>query len=141
MSATCSVGSHRVFCGFLSLGAAVTSFGCASLAGRWSGSELRPEMARDQFMLLRVAEQPAQLVSADLRLQQDGSYTAELSYDGMVEQSLGTWRTDEQGYLALVDQRGNTYGYALRRPGDETIQMVVKDIRSTDVSLTLKKQP
>ena len=134
------VGSHRVFGGFLCLGAVVGLSGCASLAGRWSGNELRPEMARDQFKLLRPAERPGKLVSADIRLQQDGSYTAELNYDGMVEQSLGTWKTDDKGYLTFVDKQGSSYGYAIRRVDDQTIQMV-KGIKGTDATLTLKKQP
>jgi len=131
----------RAFDGCLCLGAVVSLCGCVSLAGRWSGNGLQREMTRDQSRLPRLAEQPDELVGVDLRLQQDGSYTAELNYDGMVEQSLGTWKCEDQGYLAFVDQQGNTYGYALRRPRDRTIQMVVKDIKGTDVSLTLKKQP
>ena len=134
------VGWQRVFGEFLCLGAVVGLCGCASLAGRWSGSELRPEMARDQFKLLRPTEQSGKLVSADLRLQQDGSYTAELNYDGQVEQSLGTWKYDDKGYLSFVDKQGRSYGYGIRRPNDETIQMV-KSIKGTDAILTLKKQP
>ena len=134
------VGWQRVFGGFLCLGAVVGSSGCASLAGRWSGSELRPEMARDQFKLLRPADQRGKLVSVDLRLQLDGSYTAELNYDGMVEQSLGTWKCDNKSYLTFVDKQGSSYGYAIRRVDDQTIQMV-KGIKGTDATLTLNKQP
>ena len=134
------VGWHRVCGWFLCLGAVVGLSGCASLAGRWSGNELRPEMARDQFKLLRPTEQSGKLVSADLRLQQDGSYTAELNYDGNIEQSLGTWKYDDKGYLSFVDKQGRGYGYALRRLDDQTIQMV-KSIKGTDATLTLTKQP
>ena len=131
---------QRMFGGFLCLGAVVSMGGCAGLAGRWSGSDLRPEMARDQFKLLRPADQPGKLVSADLRLQPDGSYTAELNYDGRVEQSLGTWKFDVDGYLTFVDKQGRSYGYAVRRPDDRTIQMV-KGIKGTDATLTLTKRP
>ena len=134
------VAWQRVFGGSLCLGAVVSLCGCASLAGRWSGNELRPEMARDQFKLLRPAEQPGKLVSVDLRLQQDGSYTAELNYDGQVEQSLGTWKCDAKGYLSFVDKQGRGYGYAIRRVDDQTIQMV-KGIKGTDATLTLTKRP
>lgn len=134
------VGRQRVFGGFLCLGAVVSLCGCATLAGHWSGSELRPEMARDQFKLLRPAEQPGRLVSADLRLQKDGSYTAELNYDGNVVQSLGNWTYADKGYLSFVDKQGRSYGYDVRRPNDETIQMV-KSIKGTDATLTLTKQP
>ena len=134
------VGWPRVLGGFLCFGAAVSLGGCASLAGRWSGDELRPEMARDQFKLLRPADQAGRLVSADVRLQHDGSYTAELNYDGRVEQSLGTWKCDAEGYLTFVDKQGRSYGYAVRRPDDRTIQMV-KGIKGTDATLTLTKRP
>jgi hypothetical protein len=134
------VGWQRVFGGFLCLGAVVSLCGCASLAGQWRGDELRPEMARDQFKLLRPADQAGRLVSADLRLQQDGSYTAELNYDGRVEQSLGTWKLDADGYLTFVDKQGRSYGYAIRRVDDQTIQMV-KGIKGTDATLTLTKRP
>jgi len=134
------VGWHRVCGGFLCLGVLVSSAGCVSYAGRWSGNELKPEMARDQFKLLRPTDQPGKLVSADLRLQQDGSYTAELNYDGNIEQSLGTWKYDDKGYLSFVDKQGRGYGYAIRRLDDRTIQMV-KSIKGTDATLTLKKQP
>jgi len=97
-------------------------------------------MARDQFKLLRPTEQPGKLVSVDLRLQQDGSYTAELNYDGNIEQSLGTWKYDDKGYLSFVDKQGRGYGYAIRRLDDQTIQMV-KSIKGTDATLTLTKQP
>lgn len=131
---------RRTLGGLLCLCAVLVLSGCVSLAGRWTGGDLRPEMARDQFKLLRPAEQSGKLVSADLRLQQDGSYTADLNYDGKVEQSLGTWKCDEKGYLTFVDKQGRSYGYAVRRPNDQTIEMV-KGIKGTDATLTLKKQP
>ena len=140
MNVTRRVGWQRVLGGLLGLGAVVGLSGCATLAGRWTGSELRPEMARDQFKLLRPADQSGKLVSADLRLQQDGSYTAELNYDGKVEQSLGSWKCDAKGYLTFVDKHGSSYGYAVRRPNDQTIELV-KGIKGTDATLTLKKQP
>ncbi|HUU97384.1 MAG TPA: hypothetical protein VM487_16740 [Phycisphaerae bacterium] len=133
-------GWRRVLGGLLCLGAVVGLSGCVSLAGRWTGNELQPEMARDQFKLLRPTDQSGRLVSADLRLQQDGSYTAELNYDGKVEQSLGTWKCDLKGYLTFVDKHGRSYGYAVRRPDDKTIKLV-KGIKGTDATLTLVKQP
>ena len=134
------VGWRRVLGGLLCLGAVVGLSGCVSLAGHWTGSELRPEMARDQFKLLRPTDQSGKLVSADLRLQPDGSYTAELNYDGKVEPSLGSWKYDAKNYLTFVDKHGSSYGYAVRRPNDDTIELV-KGIKGTDATLTLKKKP
>jgi hypothetical protein len=133
-------GWPQVLGGLLCLSAVVGLSGCVSLAGRWAGGDLKPEMARDQFKLLRPADQSGKLVSADVRLQQDGSYTAELTYDGKIEQSLGTWKYDPKDYLTFVDKQGRSYGYAIRRPNDQTIELV-KGIKGTDATLTLKKQP
>jgi hypothetical protein len=140
MNFTRRVGGRNVVGGLLCLGTLLGLSGCVSVAGRWSGSELRPEMARDQFKFLRPTDQSGKLVSADLRLQPDGSYTAELNYDGKVEQSLGTWKCDEKGYLTFVDKQGRSFGYAVRRPDDNTIELT-KGIKGTDATLTLKKQP
>lgn len=126
--------------GLLALTVLAGSSGCASLAGRWTGDSLKPEMARDQFKLLRPAEQPGKFVSADLRLQQDGTYTAEVNYDGKIERFMGTWKYDDKGFLNFVDKQGNSYGYAVRKVDDETIQLI-KGVKGTDVTLTLKKQP
>ena len=140
MKGTRRVGWQRVLGGLLCLGAVVGSSGCVNLTGRWMGDELKPEMARDQYKLLRPTEQSGRLVSADIRLQKDGSYTAELNYDGTIVESLGNWKYADKGYLSFVDKQGRSYGYDIRRPDDETIQMV-KSIKGTDATLTLKKPP
>ena len=129
-----------VLIGLLALVALGGSSGCASLAGRWTGDTLKPEMARDQFKLLRPAEQPGKFVSADLRLQNDGTYTADVNYDGKVAHFMGSWKYDDKGFLNLNDKQGNSYGYAVRKVDDQTIQLI-KGIKGTDVTLTLKKQP
>lgn len=114
--------------------------GCATLAGHWSGNQLQPEMSRDQYKLLRPTDQAGRLVSADLRLQRDGSYSADLNYDGNVEQSLGEWNCENAAYVTFVDKQGRSYGYSVRRPNDQTLELV-KSIKGTDAVLTLKKQP
>lgn len=131
---------QRVFGSAFCLGLVTSLLGCADLSGRWMGDELQPEMARDQFKLLQPTAEAGRLVSADIRLQKDGSYTAEMNYDGNVVQSLGNWEYAEKGYLSFVDKEGRSYGYGVRRPNDETMQMV-KSIKGTDAILTLKKQP
>jgi hypothetical protein len=129
-----------MFSGLLALTVLAGSSGCATLAGRWTGDSLKPEMARDQFKLLRPAEQSGKFVSADLRLQPDGSYTAEVNYDGKVERFMGSWKYDDKGFVTFVDKQGNSYGYAVRKVDDQTIQLI-KSVKGTDVTLTLKKQP
>lgn len=122
------------------LGLLASASGCASMAGHWTGDKLKPEMARDQFPLLRPAEKPGKFVSADLRMQQDGTCTAEVVYDGKIERFMGTWKYDDKGFLNFNDKQGNSYGYAVRRVDDQTVELI-KGIKGTDVTLTLKKQP
>lgn len=140
MNVTRKAGRRGAFVGAIFLGTAIGSLGCSSMVGRWTGEELQPVMARDQFKFLRPAEQRGKLVSADLRLQQDGSYTADLNYDGQMEQSLGNWKIDSHNYLTFVDKEGKSYGYAVRRQDEQNLKLV-KSIKGTDATLKLKKQP
>lgn len=140
MSLARNAGWSRVLGGLLGLALLAGTSGCATLAGHWTGDSLKPEMARDQFKLLRPDAQPGKFVSADIRLQQDGTYMADVNYDGRLEHNMGTWKYDSKGFLNLVDKQGNSYGYGVRKVDDQTIQ-VVKSIKGSDVSLTLKKQP
>lgn len=126
--------------GLLALVVLSGSSGCASLAGRWTGDALKPEMARDQFKLLVPADKPGKFVSVDLRLQKDGTCTADVNYDGKIEPFAGTWKDDGKGFLNFTDKKGNAYGYGVRKVDDNTIE-IVKSIKGTDVTLTLKKQP
>lgn len=128
------IGAAALCCGTL-----FGSVGCASIVGHWTGDELQPEMARDQFKLMRT-EGHGKLVNADIRIQEDGSYSADLNYDGRVEQSLGTWSLDKPTYVTFVDKEGRSFGYAVRRHGDKTMDLT-RTIKGTDATLTLHKQP
>ncbi len=120
-------------------GIVLLTVGC-DIVGRWSGSSLSPEMARDQFKLLRPESKPGKFVSADFRFQQDGSYTADIVYDGKLEARQGTYKYDAgKGMLTMMDKQGNSYAFAAKKVDDQTLQ-VVKGIKGTDVTLTLKKQ-
>jgi len=125
-------------CSFIGL--MMLTAGCG-ISGRWAGSSLSPEMARAQFKLLRPESVPGNFVSADFRFQQDGTYTADLVYDGKLEAQQGTYTYDEaKGMLTLRDKKGNSYAFATKKPEDQTLQLV-KGIKGTDVTLTLKRQP
>jgi hypothetical protein len=126
-------------CGWIGFVASLGLTGCATLAGHWSGDSLQPEMAREQFKMLVPAEKSGKFVSVDLRLQPDGTCTADVNYDGKMEQFVGTWKDDGKGFVNFVDKQGNAYGYAVRRIDDQTLQ-IVKAIKGTDVTLTLKKR-
>lgn len=116
------------------------SSGCVNLTGHWIGSDLKPEMARDQFQFLRTGEQSDNFVNTDLRLQQDGSYTAVTNYGGTLHNNTGTWKYDDKGYVTFTDSQGHSFAYAARKVDDNTLQ-IVRGIKGTDVTLTLKKVP
>jgi len=122
------------------IGVLVLTAGC-DIVGRWAGSSLSPEMARDQFKLLRPESQPGKFVSADFRFQQDGTFTADINYDGKLESKQGTYKYDANKHtVTLIDKSGNSYVYAVKKVDDQTLQLI-KGIKGSDVTLTLKKQP
>lgn len=111
--------------------------GC-SIAGHWTGSDLKPEMARDQYDLFRPADMGGNFVSADFRLQQDGTFTADLNYGGKLVRSTGNWKLDG-AKLNLTDSTGKSLVFFVKQPDANTME-VVRGIKGTDVTLTLKKQ-
>jgi hypothetical protein len=122
------------------IGLVVFTAGC-DIVGHWSGTNLNPEMARDQFKLLRPENMPGKFVSADFRFQQDGSFTANIVYDGKLDVFQGTYKYDmNKGMLTIMDKDGNTFAFAAKKVDDNTLQLI-KGIKGTDVTLTLKKRP
>jgi hypothetical protein len=128
--------SYRLACFAL----IAASTGCVNLTGHWIGSDLKPEMARDQFQFLRGGEQTDNFVNTDLRLQQDGSYTAVTNYGGTLHNNTGTWKYDDKGYVTFSDSQGHSYVYAAKKIDDNTL-LIIRGIKGTDVTLTLKKAP
>jgi hypothetical protein len=124
---------------YLMLAVLIGIAGC-DIVGRWAGSDLSPEMARDQFKLLRPESKLGKFVSADFRFQQDGSYTADIVYDGKLESHQGTYDYDaNKGMVTIRDKEGNSYAFAAKKVDDQTLQFI-KGIKGTDVTLTLKKR-
>jgi hypothetical protein len=112
--------------------------GCATLVGRWSGGDLNPAMARDQFDLLRPQGNTGNFVSAELRLQQDGTFSGDMKYGNDAVRASGTWKLDGEK-LTLTDQAGRAKVYVTKRIDDNTLQ-IITGIKGSDVVLTLKKQ-
>jgi hypothetical protein len=116
----------------------LSTTGCVTIAGRWSGGELVPAMARDQFDLFRPEGNTASFVSAELRLQEDGTYTADLKYGEELIRSTGTW-TFEGQKLSMTDNEGRSLVFVARKVDDMTLE-IITGIKGTDVVLTVKKQ-
>ena len=112
--------------------------------GAGSGAHERIRMKRSGTAVLEMPMQPISLpyppVSAEFRFQDDGSYTADVVYDGKLESHQGSYTYDaNKGMLTVMDKQGNSYAYAAKKPDDQTL-LLVKGIKGTDVTLTLKKQ-
>jgi len=130
--------THKLFeLGCLGL-LVVACQGCATLVGRWSGDDVTPAMARDQFDLLRPPGNTANFVSADIRLQQDGTFTADVKYGNDLVRATGSWKLDGEK-LSLTDQAGRAEVFLAKRI-DETTLQIVTGIKGSDVVLKLKKQ-
>jgi hypothetical protein len=112
--------------------------GCATLVGRWSGDDLAPAMARDQFDLLRPQGNTAAFVSAEIRLQQDATFLADLRYGTDLIHVSGTWKLNGER-LTLTDQAGRAKVYVAKRIDDNNLQLIT-GIKGSDVVLKLKKQ-
>ena len=123
--------------GFLGL-LVVACPGCATLNGRWSGGDVTPAMARDQFDLFRPQANKASFVSAEIRLQQDGTFTAEIKYGNDLVRATGTWKLDGEK-LSLTDQAGRAQIFLTKRIDENTLQIITA-LKGTDVVLTVKKQ-
>jgi hypothetical protein len=112
--------------------------GCATIAGRWSGSDLMPAMARDQFDLFRPNGNTANFVSAELRLQNDGTYTADIIYGEELVRSAGTWKLEGRK-LTMTDNSGRAQVFVARKT-DKTTMTITTGIKGTEVVLMVKKQ-
>jgi hypothetical protein len=105
------------------------------------GSSLTPEMARDEFRLIRPQNEPGRFVSADFHIQKDGTFTAEINYNGKVKPCQGTYKYNADKHtVTFTDTAGNNYLYHVKKPNADTLELVTS-IKGTDVTLTLKKEP
>jgi hypothetical protein len=104
--------------------------------GRWVGSDVKPEMARDQFRFLVPANHVGRFVSADVRLQKDGTFNSSVVYDKEVTTVSGTWEFRDD-VLTFRDEVGNSWIYGVRKDGDELD--LVQGIKGTDVSIKMEK--
>ena len=116
---------------------ALATAGCG-IQGRWVGDKLKPEMARDQFNLMRPEGNFDNFVQADIRFQDDGTYMADLRYGSVLKRSTGKWELNEDK-LTLVEENGTPQVFLVKQPDAATLNLIV-GIKGSDVTLTLKKQ-
>jgi hypothetical protein len=110
--------------------------GCGtSVKGRWTGTEVEPELARDEVKFLAPETTQGKLVSVDLNLQKDKTFSAAMIYDTTVVNTTGTWEYKDRT-LSLRDSVGNSYVYTVDKDGDELT--IVTPIKGTEVKIELE---
>ncbi|UCF33341.1 MAG: lipocalin family protein [Phycisphaerales bacterium] len=112
--------------------------GCAGITGKWTASSMEPEMARDQFRLLRPDDHEGQLVKATISLKKDSTYLAEVFYEGGADVTTGTWKlTDNK--LTLLDNKYGSHTYTVELSGNRKVLRIIRPIKGTDVALVMTR--
>ena len=112
--------------------------GCATLVGNWESTSLDPEMARDQFRLIRSDNATGDFLQAKVTFDKDGRYVAETYYQGGNSLSRGTWEY-ANGRLTLNDDELGAHSYAADFGPGGTFE-IVQPIKGTDVVLTMTRR-
>ena len=112
--------------------------GCAGITGKWISSSMDPEMARDQFRLLRPDDHKGQLIKATISLKKDSTYLAEVYYDGGADATTGTWKlTDNK--LTLLDNKYGSHTFAVELSRNGKVLRIIRPIKGTDVVLVMTR--
>ncbi len=140
MSGSGSYRRYGVWGMLLAMVALTGAAGCVPVVGHWTGGDLQPEMARDQFNLFRPEGSRDNFVNAELRVQQDSTFTGAVKYGDRLVNVAGRWKYDQNvPSLTLTDNEGHTQAYGVKKPDDSTLKLIT-GIKGSDVTLTLKKQ-
>lgn len=112
--------------------------GCATMVGTWESTSLYPEMARDQFRLIRSDNATGDFLQAKVSFDKDGKYVAETYHRGGNSLSRGTWEY-VNGRLTLNDDELGAHSYAADFGPGGTFR-IVQPIKGTDVVLTMTRR-
>ena len=126
------------FC-WLSMVPVLALSGCATLAGHWESTSISPEMARDQFQLIRSTNATGEFIQAKVTLNKDGRYVAEVSHAGGNSLTRGAWEYSI-GRLMLNDDKFGEHSYAADLAGNGKTLQIVQTIKGTDVVLTMTRR-
>lgn len=117
---------------------AISLFAGCSVQGDWVYAGLEPEMAREDINLLGTSVYGNELTGADIRLDEDKTYTADIKYGEMAKIRSGTWKTDSD-LITFIDNTGESYTYHYRLKDNKL--HLKKLIEGTEVVLTLERKP
>ncbi len=113
--------------------------GCATLVGNWESTSLSPEMARDQFRLIRSDNAAGEFIRARVTFDKDDRYVAEVYHQGGNTLTRGTWEYSNDR-LTLNDDEFGEHTYVADLAGDGKTLRIVQEIKGTDVVLTMTRR-
>ncbi|MHC5109398.1 MAG: hypothetical protein ACYTHJ_05925 [Planctomycetota bacterium] len=117
----------------------VLGSGCASIVGNWESSQLSPDMAREEFRLLQSESSSGQFMRAKMTFDGEGTYNAEVQYEGGSVLSQGEWEW-ENGKLELEDDKFGSISYPAALSSNGKQLTLSERIRGTTVELTLDRK-
>ena len=124
---------------WLSIVITVAASGCATLQGDWESTSVAPEMARDQFRLIRADNATGEFIQAKVSFNKDGRYVAEVFHAGGNSLTRGNWDYSN-GRLTLDDNRFGEHSYEADLAGNGKTLQIVQPIKGTDVALTMTRR-
>ncbi len=124
---------------WLSMVAVLAVSGCATLVGDWESTSVSPEMARDQFQLIRSNNATEEFIQAKVTFNEDGKYVAEVFHAGGNSLTRGDWEYLD-GRLTLNDSKFGEHSYVADLAGNGKTLQIVQPIKGTDVVLTMTRR-
>ena len=124
---------------WLSMVAVLAVSGCATLVGNWESTSVSPEMARDQFRLIRSTNATGEFIQAKVTFNKDGRYVAEVFHAGGNSLTRGAWKYLD-GQLTLNDNEFGEHSYVADLVGNGKTLQIVQPIKGTDVVLTMTRR-
>ena len=124
---------------WVSMVAVLAVSGCATLVGHWESTSVVPEMARDQFQLIRSNNATGEFMQAKMAFTEDGRYVAEAFHAGGNSLNRGSWKYLD-GQLTLSDNEFGEHVYAVDLAGNGKTLQIVQPIKGTDVVLTMTRR-
>ena len=114
--------------------------GCG-LKGHWQSREIDPTVARDEYRPFGTVSPGGPFSRADVYLNEDQSYTADVYYGNEAVRSNGTWqKKDFKNEITFLPTTGSAYTYKYELKDFDSTLVLTREVQGTDVKWILKRQ-